>query len=262
MSHNLAKTALLVTAAVTLSGCAQMGHFGNSMWGYTKSAANFVASPVTKLLRSAPEQDYVFENGRHSQQAVKMAFAQDGYRTQGYHAQNYPAQNYGTHTYQPQSYQTQSYQAKSYQTHTKQSQGYAPRKDLVVPQLAQLPVPQTSKYQGPNYHAPHYHAPQYQAPAYTPDSYQQDYSYADYPASPPTRVVEAAPRNTSQVTDEISFVKMGGGSDMQDWATCEVQAGGFVTVVQGGYLINPGFESCMRTKGYKPESEVADQLSL
>ncbi|MDA8708604.1 hypothetical protein N9M10_04445, partial [Hellea sp.] len=114
----------------------------------------------------------------------------------------------------------------------------------------------------PQYQAPQYQAPQYQAPAYTPDSYQQDYSYADYPAVPPARIVEATPRNTPQVTQEISFVKMGGGSDMQDWASCEAQAGGFVTVVQGGYLIDPAFESCMRSKGYKPESEAAHELSL
>ena len=93
-------------------------------------------------------------------------------------------------------------------------------------------------------------------------SYQQAYDYPEYKSAPPARIVEAAPRNTPQVTQEISFVKMGGGSDMQDWASCEAQAGGFVTVVQGGYLIDPAFESCMRSKGYKPESEAAHELSL
>ncbi|MDB2439639.1 hypothetical protein N9W89_13080 [Hellea sp.] len=236
MSHNIAKTALLVTAAVTLSGCAQVGHFGNSMWGYTKSAANFIASPVTKLLRSAPEQDYVFEGVPQSQQVVKEAFAQDGHRIQPYYAPGYPAQT-------------------------------QPRGELAAPQLAQLREPQTPDYQArpypaTTYQAPQYQAPQYPAPAYTADSYQQDYNYADYPAVPPARIVEAAPRNTPQVTQEISFVKMGGGSDMQDWASCEAQAGGFVTVVQGGYIIDSGFESCMRSKGYKPESEAAHELSL
>lgn len=203
MSHKFTKTALLVTATISLSSCAQMSKMGGDMWGYTKSATNFVASPVTKLLRSTPEHDYVFEGRPQSQERVKTAFAQDGQ--------------------------------------------YAPRQDLVVPRLAQLPVPQT---------------PNYQAPIYTPDSYQSAYGN---PPVTPSRVVEAqpvAPLAAPQTSQDISFVKMGGGSNMHDWLMCEAEAGGFVRVVQGGYLIEPAFETCMRSKGYKPESEVADQLSL
>ena len=207
MSHNFTKTALMVTAAMSLTGCAQMSKMGGDMWGYTKSAANFVSSPVTKLLRSTPEHDYVFDSAPQSQQAIKAAFAQES------------SQN-----------------------------GYAqPRGELVVPQHAQLPVPQT---------------PNYQDPVYAPDSYQSVYGN---PPVAPARVVQAQPRAplaAPQTSQNISFVKMGGGSNMHDWLMCEAQAGGFVRVVQGGYLIDPGFESCMRAIGYKPESEVADQLSL
>lgn len=207
MSHKFTKTALLVTVAISLSGCAQMSKMGGDMWGYTKTAANFVASPVTKLLRSTPKHEYVFEGGPQSQQAVKPAFAQDGYQD-----------------------------------------SYAPQRgELVVPQLAQLPRPQT---------------PNYQAPVYAPDSYQS--VYGNQPITP-ARVVEArptAPLTAPQTSQDISFVKMGGGSNMHDWLMCEAEAGGFVRVVEGGYLIEPGFESCMRAKGYKPESEVADELSL
>lgn len=217
MSHNFAKIAVTVSAAVTLTGCSQLGTLGNSVWGhtqnawgYTKSAANFVASPVTKLLRSAPEQNYVFDNRYNSQQAVRNAFAADG----------------------------QLYNPREL---------VHPRGELVVPQLAQLPVPQT---------------PNYQNPVYPPQTYQSVYGN---PPAQAKRVVEArpmAPLITPRVTQDISFVKMGGGSNMQDWVTCEAQAGGFVQVLQEGYLIEPRFESCMRAKGYKPESEVADQLSL
>ena len=216
MSHNFAKMAILLSAAVSLSGCAQLGQLGSNVWGhtqnawgYTKTAANFVASPVTNLLRSAPEQNYVFDNGHYSQQAVRTAFASDGY-----------AQRYG---------------------HTQK------RGELIVPRLAQLPVPQT---------------PNYQRPVYAPQSYQTVYGN---PPVQPARVVEAqpmAPMTAPRATQDISFVKMGGGSNMQDWVMCEAEAGGFVRVLQEGYLIEPGFERCMRAKGYKPESEVADQLSL
>lgn len=210
MSHNFAKMAILISAGLTLSGCAQLGHLGNSVWGhtqnawgYTKSAASFVASPVTQLLRSAPKQTYVFENGHASQQAAKTAFAADG---------NIPK-----------------------------------RGKLIVPKLAQLPVPQT---------------PNYQNPVYPPQSYQTVYGN---PPIEPARLVEAkpgAPLSAPRTTQDISFVKIGGGSNMQDWVMCETEANGFIRVVQRGYLIDPGFERCMRAKGYKPESEVAEQLSL
>lgn len=102
--------------------------------------------------------------------------------------------------------------------------------------FAQLPVPQT---------------PTYQAPA-----------SSTVPVAP-RRVVQAqqtAPLNAPRISNDISFVKIGGGSNMQDWVMCEAEAGGFVRVVEGGYLIDPGFERCMRTKGYVPESEVADVI--
>lgn len=207
MSHNFMKTALLVSIAVSFTGCAQMSKMGGDMWGYTKSAANFVSSPVTKLLRSTPEHDYVFDSEPQSQKTAKVALAQDGYH----------------------------------------DGSVQQRGELVVPQLAQLPVPQT---------------PNYQDPVYAPDSYQSVYGN---PPIAPARVVQAQPRaplTAPQTSQDISFVKMGGGSNMHDWLMCEAEAGGFVRVVQGGYLIEPGFESCMRAKGYKPESEVADELSL
>jgi len=199
MSQKLAKITLIAAIAVSLSGCAQIGKLGGDMWGYTKSAANFVASPVTKLLRSAPEPAYVFEEA--PQEAVKTAFAGDG--------------------------QTSN------------------RTDLIVPQLAQLPVPQT---------------PNYQEPVYTPQSYQS--IYGNPPVSP-SRVVEArptAPLAAPRTTQDISFIKMGGGSNMHDWLMCETEAQGFVRVVEGGYIIEPAFEACMRSKGYKPESEVSDLI--
>ena len=117
----------------------------------------------------------------------------------------------------------------------------------ISPQLAEIGVPQT---------------PNYQELAYSQQPYRSEYSHL--PVAP-SRIVEAQPRKSVAATptsNNISFVKMGGGSNMQDWVMCEAEAGGFIRVVQGGYLIDPGFESCMRAKGYKPESEVADALSL
>jgi len=214
MSHKLAKVTVLAALTVSLSGCAQISQFGDNMWGhtknawgYSKTAANFVVSPVTKLLRSAPSQNYVFESAAVSQQRVKTAFLNDG----------------------------------KLLASQVQAQG------LVTPQLAQLPTPQT---------------PHDQQPVYASQSYQSAYAN---PSLTPQLVIEAAPiaaLSAPRTTDNISFVKMGGGSNMQDWVMCEAEAGGFIRIVQSGYLIEPRFESCMRAKGYKPESEVAEALSL
>ena len=203
MSRNFTQTVLIMAVGVSLTSCAQIGKIGGDMWGYTTSAAKFVASPVTKLLRSAPEQAYVFEGSDISQEEVKAAFANDG-------------------------------------------QVVKPG-ELRMPKYAELPVPQT---------------PNYQPPVYGPNSYER--AYGNAPQTPP-RVVQAqpkAPLAAPRTTPDISFVKMGGGSNMHDWLMCEAEAGGFVRVVQGGYIIEPSFENCMRGKGYKPESEVADQLAL
>jgi len=199
MTHIIAKTALIVGLSVSLSGCAQIGSFGKSMWGHTKYAANFVTKPVTNLLRSAPEQDYVFEGSPDSQAVVQTALATD--------------------------------------------RAAQERHPLIVPHLETLPDPQTPNYQ----------------------SYDYGKSYAAQTEYSPTQMVEAAPAAPlaqPRPTDDISFVKMGGGSNMYDWVTCETEAGGFIRVTQNGYLVDPAFESCMRAKGYKPESEVADELNL
>jgi hypothetical protein len=200
MTHIIAKTALIAGLSVSLSGCVQIGSFGKSMWGHTKYAANYVASPVVNLLRSTPRQDYVFEAMPDSQMAAKTAFAGDG-RVQK-------------------------------------------RRGLIVPDLARLPEPQR----------PHYKARDYQQFYPTAPEYAPEYA----PAYAPAQMAEAAPNST----DDISFVKIGGGSNMNDWLSCEAEAGGFIRVTQNGYLVDPGFESCMRAKGYKPESEAAAELNL
>ena len=112
-----------------------------------------------------------------------------------------------------------------------------------VSELAELPVPQTANYRN------------------SVQSSQPDFSHYGNAPVAPSRLAQAQPTPplaAPQTSDNISFVKMGGGSNMQDWLMCEAEAGGFVRVVKGGYLIDPGFERCMRAQGYRPESEVAE----
>jgi len=206
MSQKLVKMTVIAAITVSLSGCAQISKLGNNMWehtqnawGYTKSAASFVASPVTKLLRSTPEQVYVFEDSTRAQHMAKTAFAMD----------SHPERVRPVYRAQPQKldYQSSAHQPKSYQ-------------------VAQ----------------------------------NVESSRIEYVAQTRAKQSRNTPYIQQSTSRNISFVKMGGGSNMYDWLTCEAEAGGFVRVVQGGYLIEPEFESCMRGRGYKPESEVADSI--
>jgi hypothetical protein len=219
MSQKLTKITLISALAISLSGCAQLSYLGDSVWGHTKNAWGYTKSAVNYV--ASPVTNLL--RAAPQQQYV----FEDATR----------AQNMAKRAFL--------------------LDGQSDKPDeLFVPNLAQLPVPHTPKYQAPQYKARNYPAQNY-APRY-----QNDYRQA--PVTP-RRVVEAQPippTATPQVSKNVSFVKMGGGSNMQDWMACETQARGFIQIVKGGYIIDPAFESCMRAKGYKPENEVTDELSL
>lgn len=59
-----------------------------------------------------------------------------------------------------------------------------------------------------------------------------------------------------------SFVKIGGGSNMQDWMNCEVESGGYMTWENDEYVISQDFEICMRMNGYVLEKELDRQSTL
>jgi len=64
------------------------------------------------------------------------------------------------------------------------------------------------------------------------------------------------------VVPDISFAKVGGGSNMQDWLACEKKSGGYLYWEEGkGYALDPTFESCMRGMDYALESEIAKKNS-
>lgn len=61
---------------------------------------------------------------------------------------------------------------------------------------------------------------------------------------------------------DISFAKVGGGSNMADWQACEAKSGGYLYWEDGkGYALDPTFENCMRGKDYALESEIAQKNS-
>lgn len=228
MTQFIVKTAVISGLAVSLTGCAQISLVGDNLWGFTKSAAHFVSQPVSGLLRSAPRHDYVFEqnadqNRYFAQHQVKKALANDGA------------------TY--------------------------PRSQLVVPNLKQLPLPQTQNYRQvmrrPSYRQQHVSTGKIPRRIVQQRRPIVKQAYNTVPNQVQRHAyVEPKPQGQAQAQDDISFVKIGGGSDMKDWKSCQQSAGNYFQMTGSGYRIDPNFENCMRSKGYKPESEAQADLKL
>ncbi len=224
MTQFIVKIAVITGLAVSLTGCAQISLVGDNLWGFTKSATNFVMKPVTGLLRSAPRQDYVFDqksyssNAYSAQHQVKTAFAQDGTSHKG--------------------------------------------AQLIVPKLARLPIPQPQNYSRVKQTA----SRNYPAKAYQHRSFSTSKTprQSVRQARPIVRQAQmrTQPINKVQNQPDISFVKVGGGSNMNDWVSCQQRAGHYFQMTRTGYRIDPNFENCMRSKGYKPESEAKAELNL
>jgi len=89
--------------------------------------------------------------------------------------------------------------------------------------------------------------------------------------SPVTKLLRSAPSQNyvfesaavSQQRVKTAFLNDGKllASQLQARGLMTPQLAQFIRIVQSGYLIEPRFESCMRAKGYKPESEVAEALT-
>jgi len=72
---------------------------------------------------------------------------------------------------------------------------------------------------------------------------------------------EPAPVLEASSDEDISYVKMGGGSNMSDWQACETLAGGLFVTNSEGFTVAADFDRCMRARGYITEREAQSQLS-
>ncbi len=72
----------------------------------------------------------------------------------------------------------------------------------------------------------------------------------DEPWGQTQRVAVAPPQS-------LSYVRLNGESRMSDWQACEALHNGYWRIDAAGGRIDPGFEVCMRNKGYVRESELA-----
>jgi len=84
--------------------------------------------------------------------------------------------------------------------------------------------------------------------------------YFQTPAPRPQPSVQKEP--SIAPGSDIAFVKTDGPSHMVDWQGCEQSSGGTFITSAAGYRLNPDFENCMRSRGYKPESEIHTEETL
>lgn len=70
-------------------------------------------------------------------------------------------------------------------------------------------------------------------------------------------------KENSQIdkTADISYVKIGGGSKVSDWDSCDQESGGYLNVKASSYVIAPKFDKCMRALGYTTEAEAEIELA-
>lgn len=61
---------------------------------------------------------------------------------------------------------------------------------------------------------------------------------------------------------DVSYVKMGGGSNIADWQACETLAGGFTVTNLESFSVEADFDRCMRARGYKTEQESQAELKV
>lgn len=101
----------------------------------------------------------------------------------------------------------------------------------------------SSQYASPQYASSQYSGSQYAG--YEVELYNSQPSYS--------APVYSDPR-------EAEFVMLNGESKLIDWQNCEIMNQGYLYVSEYDFSLNPGFEVCMRNKGYVLTTEYGPNL--
>ena len=106
-------------------------------------------------------------------------------------------------------------------------------------------------------------APQqaYQFPnqSYDVDIYDGASQYAGYAvefySNAPSYISQSNITQSYSDPREVEFVKLNGDSEPTDWRNCEVMNRGYLFISEYDFRLDPGFEVCMRNKGYVLSAE-------
>jgi len=251
MKRDIFKLTILIFGAVAITGCTALGH-GN---GKSRYGDYYAAVPVSQYLRPAPYQTYYFDYGSYYTQANAIETAKSRFQPVPQHvhqanpapprpvklADNISHEN-GVMVHRPAVSAVRS----------------APRQSMRHIEIAPEPITVVPEYKTQETYV---FEETVKAPAASlqvqPESIPVISSAPAYDRIPEFEYESSS--NFSGV--DISYVKMGSGSDIADWQACETQVGGYMEYGQTGYAIDPAFDNCMRYKGYKPESEAKEELA-
>lgn len=224
--HNLTRNMVLIGAALSLSACSTLSSFAGSVWSGTESVATKASSSVASLFRSGPKHDtgqaFLSATGDEMLNTAKLA---ERVATQ---PSGYYARQRGSNGQPPVIYRSD-----------------AERVSGATAQQPQL----RGRYQG---YQSYERGASFAAPA-RPINTQ---SIIHEPSAPDLNINTDSYSGTDSDAGALSYVKIGGGSSMAEWQSCEVKAGGYFLQNARGFTVMPAFDSCMRSKGYITEAEA------
>ena len=224
---NLKTLTILALAAGSLSVCAVINGAANGAWSGTESAAKFISYPVRALLRDAPEDEVQFAKAD-----VAVAVDADAAKT------------------------TVSDDKIDMMSETILD---VEASRVLGATTAPMPVSTTTVTTTKTAMT---------APL-TDTSASMSVRSSSSSSSTSIEIIETVAINDFQSIDvltvgPVSYVRTAGVGSLEDWRTCDIEAGGFwkFDAAQSDGTLNPKFAQCMRTKDYIQETELeADVLT-
>jgi len=228
----------MALAGSSLSGCALIGGAADGAWSGTKYVAKVVTYPVRALLRDAPEEETQFA-AVESETVVETTTVAE---TQQVRA---PKMTGSKKTQQAEMMAETIVEVKS--------------SKVMGASTAAMPVPVDSRW---TLKTPQTAAVQIKTETLGSQamamqgSAQTRVTETSYSQSP-VQIVETVAVSNTQSMDvvtvgNVSWMRMDGAGSLEDWRTCDTDAGGFWSFdgLSLNGSINPAFENCMRSKDY------------
>lgn len=223
--HNLTRNCVLIGAALSLSACSTLNSVAGSVWNGTENIASKAGNSVASLFRSAPKHDtgaaFLLSHGDETLNTQKLAARVAGERGGYYAVQR------GTAAQAPVIYRSDT------------------------DRLRGLSAPSHSQLRGPykGYQS-------YERGASFERPIQLNWQESAQESAAPRSSFSQRPSSPVTQDGALSYVKIGGGSTMAEWQSCEAQAGGYFVPSAGGFTVMPAFDRCMRGHGYITEAEA------
>lgn len=217
-------TALMGTS---LSGCALIGGAADSAWSGTKHVARFVSTPVRVLLRDAPEQDTQF-----AQLATETEIETE------------------IQTVQHTVVMTEDVNILDQDKIDMMAETVVMVGETQVLGATTAPMPIPPSMSGTTAYTSTISS--WESAASTQQSVEivETLGVSDFDS---VDVVTVGP---------VSYVRMDGAGSLEDWRTCDAEAGGYWTFDTADRIgtLNPKFETCMQTKNYVQDTQLDAEM--